>query len=254
MAISVTRRDAAVREGDVQVVILAGGLATRLGSVTATRPKSMVDVAGKPFLWHQLRNLETQGINDIVLCIGHLGGHVRDYCDQEFAHLSRTYSSDGEVLLGTAGALRKAVPHLRDWFLLLYGDSYVQADLADVARRFVQSDAAAAMAVFRNEDRWDTSNVAVEDGWVVAYEKGRRGHFSLIDAGLLAFRRSAVESLPAGSPLSLDTDLLAPLVARRRVLAIELRDRFFEVGSTAGLEELRSALSSGARSFEGSPG
>src|SRR5438128_2387245 len=99
------------------VAILAGGLATRLRSVTSTIPKAMVSVAGEPFIAHQLRLLQSRGASRAVLCLGHLGKQVCDFVgDGRRFGVDVEYSFDGEALVGTGGALRKALPFLGDVF------------------------------------------------------------------------------------------------------------------------------------------
>ena len=112
------------------VAILVGGLATRLHPTTLTIPKSLIKVAGKPFIFHQLKNLREQGITDIVLCTGHLGEMIKSYVgDGSKFDLKILYSSDGNKLLGTGGAIKKALPLLGDKFFVLYGDTFYLLNL-----------------------------------------------------------------------------------------------------------------------------
>ena len=151
------------------VAILAGGLATRLRPLTETIPKSLVEINGEPFLWHQLRLLRANGIRRVVLCLSHLGEQVRDSVGEGGAFgLDIHYSLDGPTLLGTAGALKRAEPLLGGSFFVLYGDSYLPICWAAVERAFLQSGQAGLMTVYRNEGQWDTSNVEFIDGRISA--------------------------------------------------------------------------------------
>src|ERR1035438_10214495 len=108
------------------VAILAGGLATRLRPITETMPKALIEVNGEPFLAHQLRLLSSNGITRVVLCVGHRGSQIQDYAgDGGRFGLQVEYSFDGPRLLGTAGAIRPALPLLGNAFHVLYGDSYL---------------------------------------------------------------------------------------------------------------------------------
>src|ERR1700738_114982 len=136
------------------VAILAGGTATRLQPISHSIPKSLVAVAGEPFVAHQLRLLQRERVQRVVLCIGHLGQMIRDFVgDGGRFGLNVTYSFDGSRLMGTGGALRKALPLLADPFFVLYGDSYLDIAFEPVIRAFRQSGAPVLMAVFRNEGR-----------------------------------------------------------------------------------------------------
>ena len=145
---------------DIPVAILAGGLATRLRPITEKIPKSLVPVAGKPFLAHQLELLHARGIRRAVLCIGHLGEMIqRDFGDGAAFGVKLDYSFDGEKLLGTGGAIKRALPLLGDEFFVLYGDSYLPVEYAPVAEFFHRSGKPGLMTVYRNEGSYDTSNV-----------------------------------------------------------------------------------------------
>ena len=111
------------------VAILAGGLATRLRPITEKIPKSLVDVAGEPFIVRQLDYLFRQRVRDVVLCIGYLGEMIEAVVgDGSRFGLRVSYSIDGPILLGTGGALRRAAPLLGEAFFVLYGDSYLPVD------------------------------------------------------------------------------------------------------------------------------
>ena len=158
----------------VQAVILAGGLATRLLPRTVTTPKSMLEVAGRPFVAWQLEALAGSGFDRVVLCIGHLGRSLREFvADGGHFDLEVSYVEDGPTLLGTAGALRHALGLLDDTFLVTYGDSYLPFDYsAPLADLLAHPDALGTMSVFKNDGRWDASNTRVEGELVTSYEKG----------------------------------------------------------------------------------
>ena len=177
---------------EAPVAILAGGLATRLRPITEKIPKALVPVAGRPFLEHQLHSLRDQGIRRVVLCLGYLGEMVRQEIGPGRAFgLDIAYSFDGPTLLGTAGAIRQALPLLGEEFFVLYGDSYLRVDYHAALCAFRASQKPALMTVFRNRDQWDTSNVWFEDGQIRMYsKKDRVPEMHYIDYGLSLFRSS----------------------------------------------------------------
>jgi NDP-sugar pyrophosphorylase family protein len=236
------------------VAILAGGLATRLRPITQTMPKSLIEVNGEPFAVHQLRLLHASGIRRVVLCVGHLGDLVeRSIGDGAALGLQVDYSFDGPALLGTAGAIRKALPRLGGSFFVMYGDSYLPCDYAAVARSFESADALAMMTVFRNEGKWDASNVEFEAGRILAYSKtSRTPSMRYIDYGLGVFRAEAFHGLPAGKVCDL-RELYADLLQRKQLAAFEVHERFYEIGSRAGLRETAQFLAAREARQESQP-
>ena len=229
---------------DLPVAILAGGLATRLQPITEKIPKSLVDIAGEPFLAHQLRLLHSHGIRKAVLCVGHLGEMIeRDFGDGATFGVELRYSFDGPVLLGTGGALRRALPLLGDAFFVLYGDSYLPVDYAAVGEAWRASAKDALMTVFQNKGAWDTSNVEFSDGKLLLYDKrDRTPAMRHIDYGLSIFKASVFADRASGERFDL-SDVQRDLVAQGRLAGYEVRERFYEVGSHAGLAELSALLS-----------
>jgi NDP-sugar pyrophosphorylase family protein len=229
--------------------ILAGGLATRLRPMTETIPKSLVPVNGEPFISHQLRLLKSRGVERVVLCVGYLGGMIEDFIGGGAFGLDVQYSLDGLSPLGTAGALRKALPLLGEAFFTIYGDSYLTCDYASVEDAFLSSGRPGLMTVFRNDGLWDTSNVEFSQGSVVAYDKEKRTpRMRHIDYGLGVFHRSVFDRLPPGP-----RDLAAvyqDLVARNELAAFEVADRFYETGSFEGIQALSELLAAAGSTTE----
>jgi len=226
------------------VAILAGGLATRLRPITERVPKVLVPVAGRPFLAHQLALLRRQGIQRAVLCLGHLGEMVqRDFGDGAAHGVRLEYAFDGPVLLGTGGALKRALPLLGEKFFVLYGDSYLPIDLAPIAERFEQSGKAGLMTVYRNEGRYDASNVVFAGGEIRVYDKEQRlPEMHHIDYGFSLFRARAFAEWPADQAFDLAA-VMHRLVAQQQLAGYEVTERFYEIGSHAGLAELEALLS-----------
>jgi NDP-sugar pyrophosphorylase family protein len=228
---------------DIPVAILAGGLATRLRPLTERVPKVLLPVAGKPFLSHQLQLLKVRGIQKVVLCLGYLGDLVRkEFGDGQAFGIHLDYSFDGPTLLGTGGALRQALPKLGEQFFVLYGDSYLTVPFDPIARFFEQSGKRGLMTVFRNEGLYDTSNVVFHDGKIVRYDKkARLPEMRHIDYGLSLFRSSVLRDWPAARPFDL-SEVLTRLLAADDLAGFEVPERFYEIGSPAGLAELEKLL------------
>lgn len=231
----------------LQAVILAGGRATRLGDAARSIPKSLLPVAGRPFLAWQIDRLVAAGFRDLLVLTGHLGDSIATFLGDgsAFGVRARTLS-DGPELLGTAGALRHALDALDEDFLVTYGDSYLPFDYsAPLGDLRAHPSALGTMSVFPNVGRWDASNTLVGGELVIRYEKGSTDpSLDHIDYGAIALRRRVVAEIPAGVPLGLD-DVQADLARRGALRAYVAAKRFYEIGSPEGLAELDRLLSDG---------
>lgn len=232
------------------LALLAGGLSTRLRPITETVPKSMVLVAGEPFIAHQMRWLVGQGVRKIVICCGFLGEQIEHYVGDGAAFgCSVHYSYDGSPLKGTGGAIRKALPQLGNRFFLMYGDSYLPIEFRPVYETFLQWKKSGLMTVFRNEDRWDRSNVEIEDGAIRNYDKVKiTPQMKYIDYGLGILTPAAFEPWEADTVFDLSL-VYDHLVKAGQLSGHEVTQRFYEIGTPRGLSETDGMLS-----LQGSPG
>jgi MurNAc alpha-1-phosphate uridylyltransferase len=226
----------------MQCVILAGGLGTRMRPLTDTCPKTLLPVFGRPFAYHQLHWLAAQGVDDVIYCIGHQGDRIRRYWESESKPVrSIRYVDEGEKLRGTGGALHLAHQKgvLDESFLVIYGDSFLPVEFAPVWRAFQASRMPALMTVLRNQGRWDRSNVIYEAGRLVLYDKQTDPRMQHIDYGLSAFRRELFDRTPKVFDLAM---LFHDLSLQGELAALEVQQRFYEIGSPQGLHDLEDYL------------
>jgi N-acetyl-alpha-D-muramate 1-phosphate uridylyltransferase len=221
------------------VAILAGGLATRLRPLTETIPKALVPIRGEPFIAHQLRLLASRGLTRVVLCLGYRAEMVQDVVgDGHRFGLKVEYSLDGPTLRGTAGAVHQAIPLLGKHFFVVYGDSYLPCDYSDIQRVFLASGKIGLMTVYRNEGRFDTSNVEFDGRVILAYDKQiRTAGMRHIDYGLGVFHSSAFASMDLTEKRDL-ASVYQELLRRGELAAFEVPDRFYEIGSFDGIRDL----------------
>ncbi len=225
------------------VAILAGGLATRLRPATDTIPKALIPINREPFVAHQLRLLSGSGIRRVVLCVGYLGEQIEDYVgDGSRFGIQVSYSVDAPRLLGTAGAIRNALPFLGQQFFVLYGDSYLPCDYDAIGQSFRASGKLGLMTIFGNDGRWDRSNVEFSCGRIVKYDKAHQNPaMRHIDYGLAALSSVVFDNVPGDRPCDLSS-VYRDLVERGQLAAYEVRQRFYEVGSLDGIRELSEYL------------
>ncbi|MBB6144898.1 NDP-sugar pyrophosphorylase family protein [Silvibacterium bohemicum] len=219
------------------VAILAGGLGTRLRPLTTTIPKSMVPVAGEPFIAHQLRLLSRQGFCSVVMCLGHLGEQIESFVGggSRFGCQVR-YSRDGSELLGTGGAIRQALPLLGPQFAVLYGDSYLTAPFRPALQAFLTCGRPALMTLLRNRNQWQPSNVQFA-GEIVRYDKDRLvPAMEHIDYGLCFFFAEVFQRWPQSSRFGL-SEVLQSLIGEQALATFQVAERFYEIGSIVGLQE-----------------
>jgi NDP-sugar pyrophosphorylase family protein len=228
----------------MQVAILAGGLATRLSPLTQGTPKSMVMIQGKPFLEYQLDFLKKGGVTSIVLCIGYLGEQIENYFgDGRKFGVNIAYSYETGQLLGTAGALKRAESLLEATFFTMYGDSYLSLDFGAIMSYFRAQNKLALMTVYKNYDRFDKSNTAIEGGLVKKFSKKENAKGMIyIEYGANIFRKEALKFIPEDLPYSLE-ELFPKLIRQKELLAYEITERFYQIGSPEGLEEFKIYVS-----------
>jgi N-acetyl-alpha-D-muramate 1-phosphate uridylyltransferase len=220
------------------VVVLTGGLATRLYPVTRSIPKALIPINGRPFIDHQLTLLKEKGIVRVILCVGNLGNLIEDFVgDGSRWGMKIQYSYDGNSLLGTGGAIKKATSCLPDIFMILYGDSYLDIDFTNVIQEFSRQDLPVLMTVYHNHNKLGQSNILMMDGKIIKYDKKNHDPaMEFIDYGLIIIRREVFEQYPTNNPFDLSM-VLSKMVNDSMVTSYESMQRFFEIGSPQGIKD-----------------
>lgn len=220
------------------LALLAGGLATRMRPLTEKISKSMLEVAGEPFIAHQLRLLAREHITSVVICAGYLSEQILDYVkdgSQFGVHVQ--YSIDWPTLLGTGGVIKKALPMLGKEFFVMYGDSYLDIPFAPVYESFSKSRKQGLMTVLHNENQWDSSNVVLRDGAIKVYDKKNKvPDMDYIDYGLAVLKAEVFAHKLENTPFDL-TEIYGELVDRGELSGYVVTRRFYEIGSHKGREE-----------------
>ncbi|MCR5788498.1 MAG: HAD-IIIA family hydrolase [Lachnospiraceae bacterium] len=236
--------DAAFMENpcaNLQVVVLMGGLGTRLKEYTKETPKSLVEVKGRPFFDYELMLLKHYGFRRFLFLIGYKAEMIEEYYgDGSSQGISIQYCYDGKELLGTGGAIRRAYPYLEDDFLVIYGDSFMDIDYEETIYRYYQGrreGKRALMTVLKNGDRFDKSNVVCKNNEIVLYDKkNTTPEMEYIDYGVCIYEKALFADFEEGTPF--DVAVLQNRLSLRGELAAHVvTKRFYEIGSPAALQE-----------------
>jgi NDP-sugar pyrophosphorylase family protein len=225
------------------LAVLAGGFATRLGLITSDVPKNMLMINGKPFVDWQLDLLSKNGYKKLVFCVSHKSQLIQDYLgDGSKFHVEIEYSFDGTSQLGTGGAIQNALSLLGPKFGVIYGDSLLPINYSDVENHFLNAEKLALMTVFRNENRFDASNVQFDQGILYKYEKGKvDSKMQHIDYGLTYFKREAF--LGRGELKEFDlAEMCHDLANNGNIGGFEVFEEFFEIGSQSGINRTSKYL------------
>jgi MurNAc alpha-1-phosphate uridylyltransferase len=225
------------------LAILAGGYATRLGSLTHDVPKCLIKINGRAFVDWQLDLLIASGFRDFIFCISYKSNLVQNYLgDGSSRGVQIRYSLDGAIQLGTGGAVQNALPLLGSQFGIIYGDSYLPIDYSKVEEKFLSSSGLAMMTVYENCNAFDASNVEYSDGILIDYKKGTSNpKMHHIDYGLTYFRSDAFAPIDKITPFDLSVKC-QQLVRAGKLDGFEVFERFYEIGSLNGIDELTEYL------------
>jgi len=231
----------------IPIIILAGGLATRLNDLTKSTPKSLVQINGTPFVIHQLNLLKKSGFSNIHFCLGHLGEQIENEIKKHpnYEDLNISFSYDGSTQLGTGGAIGKILDDLPDYFFVTYGDSYLKTDYNDIISFFEENKKASQnnlMTLYKNNNRWDHSNVIFDGKKILCYSKKKKlKNMIYIDFGLSIISKESFKLYNKNSIFDL-SDYFAYLVKNKSLLGYKVENRFYEIGSFQGIKELEKIL------------
>ncbi len=228
------------------IVVLSGGLATRLRPITEKIPKSLIEINELPFVLHQLKLFQKSGFSHVHFCLGYLGKKVKKVIDESIfsKQMKISYSFDGEKLLGTGGAINNALSRLPDIFFVIYGDSYLNIDYQLVEFNFFESasDACGLMTVYKNSNKYDRSNVIFRNSVILRYSKNRiTDDTEYIDYGLGILRKKHFKPYVDKKMFDL-SEIYEQLSKSNRLLGYEVFNRFYEIGSIKGIEDLTNYL------------
>lgn len=228
-----------------QVVILAGGLATRLGELVSEIPKSLININGVPFIIHQLNYLKSQGLQNVHFCLGHKGDLIINMLNKNTElEMNITYSFDGSKQLGTGGAVINALPYLEEEFFLQYGDVYLPVEYKKIYNFYKANKNMNIMAVYKNEKMYDNSNIILDKSKIILYDKKLDDpKMNYIDYGLSFLKKDSFYNHHINNFLDL-SDIYKLLIKKDKMLGFEVFKRFYEIGKPQGIKDTEKYLKS----------
>jgi D-glycero-alpha-D-manno-heptose 1-phosphate guanylyltransferase len=225
------------------IAVLAGGLGTRLGTLTRNKPKVLVEVCGRPFLYWKLKQLEKQGFKKIILCTGYKDRMIRKYISSDHFNLDIFFSNDGKNLVGTGGAIKRSIEKLGSRFYVTYGDSYLQFNPTSFEDKFSGIEHGSYLTYHRNLENKQNNNLLVDDEEILSIKSSisNRVNTNAIDYGLLAFTKSEFEPFNGTNPFSLH-DVIDMSIKNGVAFGYEVKDNFIDMGTPDGLASLRNLI------------
>jgi NDP-sugar pyrophosphorylase family protein len=222
------------------IAILCAGLGIRLLPITKNVAKSMIEINGKPFISYQLETLKNNGFTDVCVCVGYLGDQIVDFVSGKDFGLKITFAYDGEHLLGTGGSIKKTLPLLGDNFFVIYGDSYLDINYQSIQQKFIDNKKLALMTVYKNDGKFDKSNVEYKDGKILSYSKENTKNMMHIDYGVSIFNQHAFDGF-AEEKFDLK-EVFLKMLKQKQLASYVAKNRFYEIGSFSGISELNEYL------------
>ncbi len=218
---------------DLDVVILCGGLGTRLRPSIGEAQKVMADVNGKPFLDFHIEHLKGQGVERIILCTGYKSEEVENYYRSRDNDIAIDFAREFEPL-GTGGAIKNAEPLIEsDPFVVLNGDSFCAFDLNALLKEYFKEERLASIVVGCKKDVSDYGTVEVNgDGLVTAFkEKTQTKQEGFVNAGVYCFSGEIFLSFPEGDKFSLERDVFPQLTQAKNISSVVMEEEFFDIGT-----------------------
>jgi MurNAc alpha-1-phosphate uridylyltransferase len=224
------------------VVILAGGMGSRLGVLTKNTPKALIEINGKPFIYYQLKLLYEQGVKEVILCIGHLGSKIKKFVGSgKKFNLNIKYSYE-KKLLGTGGAAKNAFPMIKKNFFIIYGDTYLPINLKYIQNKYERLKSRALITIYKNHNKLDKSNVYFNGKSIVYNKKIHLKKMEYIEYGLSIFNK---EIFKCFRKKKFDLSDVIYVLSKRKLLSYCIvKKRFYEIGSISGLKDSKKYLKS----------
>ena len=220
------------------MIILSGGKGTRVKKYTSKIPKCLIKVNGKPFLYHQLKYLKKYKVKNILISSGYLGEKINLYVKNHINFLNVKVVNDGKKLLGTGGAVVNSLKYLKKNFFIIYGDSYLNFNL----KKMVNKRKLATMAIYKNKDQYDKSNIILKKTNKILYIKNKKNkNLFYIDYGVSYINKKIFKGLKKNVRFEL-SDFYEMISKKNKLSSFKVKKRFYEIGSYKGIKDIKNYL------------
>ena len=221
-----------------EAIILSGGKGTRVRKYTKKIPKCLIKINDKPFIYYQLKYLKKNNIKNVIVSVNYLGEQIKSYLKKNIDFINTKIVNDGKSPLGTAGAIIKSLQYLKKNFFIIYGDSYLNFNL----KKLVKKKNLATMAIFRNNNKYDKSNIELQKLKKILYfRKISKKKLFYIDYGVSYVNKRIFKGIKKNTKI--DLAILFEKISQNNMLkGFEVKKRFYEIGSYNGIRDIKKYL------------
>ena len=236
---------------DITLVILAGGLATRIRPITNNKAKALIEINGKPFIYWQLKYYIKQGVKNFVFLLGFKGEEIEGYIKKNnYFNVNISFYYDGNQLRGTGGSILQSINKFPENFFVLYGDTLLQIDLNDMYNFYDKNNHQITMSIYKNKSMYDKSNVQKLSHNKITYNKDNlQNDMSYIDYGISILNKKIFISNTDKTLTDLSS-FYKGISSKNKLFGYEVFKRFYEIGSFEGIKQTQSFVKENLSLFE----
>ncbi len=225
-----------------QILILCGGLSTRIKKLTKKLPKSLLKFNNIPFLFFQLEWINKNGIKNVVLLTGYLETEIKKILKDKYKNLKITFVRDGKNLRGTAGAVLNAKKFLYKDFILINGDTFPLINLKKLYSFYIKNKKISTVVVRKNDKKYLQSNIKIFKKNIVYYEKNLKNNSNYIDYGIQIFNRKDFLNAIQNTNYQMMDNIYIQLIQKKKLYCFKTTKKFFEIGSYKGIKDFKNYL------------
>lgn len=210
--------------------ILCGGKGTRAKKYSNNKPKILIDIQKKPFLYWVLKNLEKKKVRNVYLCVGFLSNQINEYVDEIKSQFKlKIFISYEQKKLGTGGAIKKALQNKKDNFFVMYGDTFLFFNLKKILDYALKNNNKSIITIYKNKDKKYLNNISFCNK-----KLNFHGNSMYIDYGLIYFCKNHFKVKKKSFDLQLQ---LKKLMVEKKIIPFKIKKKFLEIGSYHGYKK-----------------
>lgn len=227
---------------NLQLLILCGGLSTRINKLTKRTPKSLLKFKKKPFIFYQLEWLKKNNIKRVILLTGYLENQIKKYVKEKFRTLDILFVKDGKNLRGTAGTILNAKKYLDNYFLVMNGDTFPLIKIKYLFDTYYKNKKLNTVVIKKNNKSYLQSNIKIKKKLITFYEKDKTNSSKFIDYGIQLFNKKDFLNACDKKSYQMIDNIYIKLIKKKKLTYYKTNKNFFEIGSYKGIKEFKNYL------------